>query len=95
MGASRRSRPCRRVADARVEKAKDAPNLASTLNIGAFNIGNAGGAVLTHGYGLDALHWAVAVVAVAALAVTWFAARLNTPRMPTNAKVADEVADAC
>ena len=29
-----------------VEKAKDAPNLASTLNIGAFNVGNAGGAWL-------------------------------------------------
>jgi MFS transporter, DHA1 family, inner membrane transport protein len=76
-----------------VEKARDAPNLASTLNIGAFNIGNAGGAwlggaVLTHGYALDALPWAAAVVAVAALAVTWFAARLDSPRVRTDAKVA-------
>ncbi|HZP19678.1 MAG TPA: MFS transporter [Bauldia sp.] len=29
-----------------VEKATDAPNLASTLNIGGFNLGNAGGALL-------------------------------------------------
>ncbi len=77
-----------------VEKARHAPNLASTLNIGAFNIGNVGGAwlggaVLTHGYGLDALPWAAAVVAVAALAVTWFAARLDTPRVPADAKVAE------
>jgi DHA1 family inner membrane transport protein len=77
-----------------VEKAKDAPNLASTLNIGAFNVGNAGGAwlggaVLTHGYGLDALPWAAAVVALAALGLTWFAARLDTPRMSSDIKAAD------
>lgn len=39
-----------------LEKVHVAPNLASTLNIGAFNIGNAGaawldGAVITHGGG--------------------------------------------
>ena len=77
-----------------VEKAKDAPNLASTLNIGAFNMGNAGGAwlggaVLTHGYGLDLLPWAAAAVALAALAVTWFAARLDSPRVPSDVKAAD------
>jgi MFS transporter, DHA1 family, inner membrane transport protein len=77
-----------------VEKAKQAPNLASTLNIGAFNIGNAGGAwlggaVLTHGYSLDALPWAAAVVAVAALAMTWFAARLDARPVRQDAKVAD------
>ncbi len=77
-----------------VEKAKDAPNLASTLNIGAFNVGNAGGAwlggaVLTHGHGLDALPWAAAAVALAALAVTWFAARLDVPRVTSDIKAAD------
>ncbi|WP_277187328.1 MFS transporter [Caballeronia sp. BR00000012568055] len=77
-----------------VEKAKQAPNLASTLNIGAFNIGNAGGAwlggaVLTHGYSLDALPWAAAAVAIAALAVTWFAARLDAQPVSHDAKVAD------
>ncbi|SAL68891.1 major facilitator transporter [Caballeronia peredens] len=83
-----------------VEKAKDAPNLASTLNIGAFNVGNAGGAwlggaVLTHGHGLDALPWAAAAVALAALAVTWFAARLDTPRAHDKIKADVKAADAC
>jgi DHA1 family inner membrane transport protein len=65
-----------------VEKARHAPNLASTLNIGAFNFGNAAGAwlggwVLTRGHGLDALPLAAAAVAVAALVLTWFAWRLD------------------
>jgi DHA1 family inner membrane transport protein len=67
-----------------VEKAQHAPHLASTLNIGAFNLGNAagawlGGLVLTHGLGLDALPLAAAGVAVAALALTALAARLDAP----------------
>src|SRR5258705_13430066 len=67
-----------------VEKAAAAPNLASTLNIGAFNVGNAGGAwlgglAINYGYGLDALPWVAAAVAIAALVVTWIAARMDTP----------------
>ena len=67
-----------------VEKATAAPNLASTLNIGAFNVGNAGGAwlgglVIGHGYTLDMLPWVAAAVAVVALLLTWFAARLDAP----------------
>ena len=67
-----------------VEKATAAPNLASTLNIGAFNVGNAGGAwlgglVIGHGYALDMLPWVAAAAAVAALLLTWFAARLDAP----------------
>ncbi|VBD27541.1 MFS transporter [Burkholderia pseudomallei] len=66
-----------------VEKAAHAPNLASTLNIGAFNVGNAGGAwlggvALSHGVPLDALPWVAAVVTLAALAVTALAARFDT-----------------
>ncbi|AOJ03638.1 arabinose transporter permease [Burkholderia mayonis] len=66
-----------------VEKAAHAPNLASTLNIGAFNVGNAGGAwlggvALSHGMPLDALPWLAAAVTLAALVVTMFAARLDT-----------------
>ncbi|SMF98277.1 MFS transporter [Burkholderia singularis] len=65
-----------------VEKAAHAPNLASTLNIGAFNAGNAGGAwlggvALTHGLALDALPWVAAAVTLAAIAVTTLAARLD------------------
>jgi len=57
-----------------VEQAKGAPNLASTLNQGAFNLGNAlgaalGGLVLTAGYGYLKLPVASAAVVVLALAV--------------------------
>ena len=62
-----------------VEAATDAPNLAATLNQGAFNFGNAtgawiGGAALDAGFGYAQLPWLGAAVAVVALAVT-FAAR--------------------
>jgi DHA1 family inner membrane transport protein len=67
-----------------VEKATAAPNLASTLNIGAFNLGNAGGAwlgglAIGHGMGLDELPWVAAVVSIAALLLTWMAARMDVP----------------
>jgi len=57
-----------------VEQAKGAPNLASTLNQGAFNLGNAlgaslGGLVLTAGYGYLKLPVAGAVVLVVCLGV--------------------------
>ena len=69
-----------------VEKASHAPHLASTLNIGAFNIGNAlgawlGGLALTHGAGLDALPWVAVAVTVAALVVTMLAAYLDARRV--------------
>jgi MFS transporter, DHA1 family, inner membrane transport protein len=77
-----------------VEKARHAPNLASTLNIGAFNVGNAlgawlGGAVLARGFGLDALPWVAAAVALLALAVTWYASRLDGAAPMTAAQAAD------
>jgi DHA1 family inner membrane transport protein len=54
---------------------KAAPNLISTLNIGAFNLGNAlgawvGGSVIAHGLGLTSVPLAAAVLAVLALLVT-------------------------
>jgi MFS transporter, DHA1 family, inner membrane transport protein len=65
-----------------VAKAAAAPNLASTLNIGAFNMGNAmgawlGGLVIAHGVALDLLPWVAAAVSIAALLLTWFASRLD------------------
>ena len=58
-----------------VEAAADAPNLASTLNQGAFNFGNAtgawiGGIALDAGVGYAHLPWLGAAVAVAALLLT-------------------------
>ncbi|MCE0489733.1 MFS transporter [Pantoea sp. Mb-10] len=57
-----------------VRHGKDAPNLVSTLNISAFNVGNAlgawvGGAVIAQGYGLTAVPVAAAVLAALGLIV--------------------------
>ena len=65
-----------------MSKATIAPNLAATLNIGAFNVGNAmgawlGGATLAHGHSLDTLPWVAALVTVAALGLTAFSIRLD------------------
>lgn len=54
---------------------KDAPNLVSTLNIGAFNVGNAlgawvGGLVIDHGLGLTAVSLAASGLALLALIAT-------------------------
>jgi MFS transporter, DHA1 family, inner membrane transport protein len=50
-----------------LEKASGAPTLASAMNIGAFNIGNAagawvGGLVISHGLGLTSLGWIAASI---------------------------------
>lgn len=79
-----------------VEKASHAPHLASTLNIGAFNVGNAGGAwlgglALSHGLALDALPWVAAAVTLAALVVTVLAARLDSPRAAQSQRAAERV----
>lgn len=57
-----------------MEAAKDAPNLASAVNIGAFNLGNAvgaalGGAVIKAGWGYPAISLAGAGVATLGLAM--------------------------
>jgi DHA1 family inner membrane transport protein len=58
-----------------VNEASGAPNLASTLNQGAFNFGNAtgawvGGSALTHGIGYGEIPWIGAGLATFALALT-------------------------
>ncbi len=66
-----------------VEKARRAPNLASTLNQGAFNLGNAmgaslGGAMLTAGFGYSSLPIAAALIAGGmVIALALFAVRLD------------------
>ncbi|RRZ97065.1 MFS transporter [Erwinia sp. 198] len=57
-----------------VRHGKEAPNLVSTLNISAFNVGNAfgawaGGAVIDRGYGLTSVPVAAAVLAVMGLLI--------------------------
>ena len=58
-----------------VNEGQEAPNLTSTLNIGAFNVGNAlgawvGGLVLTFGYGLTNVPLAAAFLALAGVGLT-------------------------
>lgn len=63
-----------------MQAAAEAPGLASSVNIGAFNLGNAigaavGGAVIAAGYGYAAVPVAGGSLAVAALSLVWFARR--------------------
>lgn len=68
-----------------LQKARDAQSLASSLNIGAFNLGNAlgawlGGAVISHGLGLSALPWVAAMVPASAFMVALWSLALDRDR---------------
>ncbi|MDH4609536.1 MFS transporter [Pseudomonas sp. BN102] len=63
-----------------------APNLVSTLNIGAFNVGNAlgawiGGLVISQGFGLTTVPLAAAVLAILALIATLLTFSNRTPEL--------------
>jgi len=65
-----------------VNRASDAPNLASTLNQGAFNLGNAtgawlGGMTIGAGAALSALPWVGVVMACGAFGLTLLSASLD------------------
>lgn len=65
-----------------LQKAGGAQSLASSLNIGAFNLGNAlgawlGGVVITHGAGLAALSWIAALVPASAFLVALWSIALE------------------
>ncbi|SFH74463.1 MFS transporter, DHA1 family, arabinose polymer transporter [Collimonas sp. OK307] len=65
-----------------VERASAAPNLASTLNQGAFNLGNAGGAwfggmAISAGFQLTTLPYVGVVVVVLALGLTLWSAAIE------------------
>ncbi|CCG86105.1 MFS transporter [Erwinia piriflorinigrans] len=68
-----------------VRHGKEAPNLVSTLNISAFNLGNAlgawvGGAVIGAGYGLTAVPISAALLALIGLLVCLYTFRRARPR---------------
>jgi DHA1 family inner membrane transport protein len=65
-----------------VDRASDAPNLASTLNQGAFNLGNAsgawlGGAAISAGAPLTSLPWVGLAMAVASFVLTLVSASME------------------
>ncbi|MGW3041013.1 MFS transporter [Kitasatospora sp. NPDC001159] len=65
-----------------LDQAHGAPTLASAVNIGAFNLGNAlaawlGGTVIAAGLGYTAPNWVGALLAAAALALAFWSAALE------------------
>ncbi len=74
-----------------VDKAAQAPNLAATLNQGAFNLGNAtgaslGGLLLTSGIGYRNLPWASAAISCVALGLALFSRHLEQREVPGTAE---------
>jgi len=68
-----------------MDKAEGAPNVASALNIGAFNLGIAGGAflggvVVDSPLGLGATPWVGALVTLVGLALAAVSARMDRTR---------------
>ncbi|MFL5999578.1 MAG: MFS transporter, partial [Streptomyces sp.] len=65
-----------------LDQAHDAPTLASAVNIGAFNLGNAlsawlGGLVISAGFGYTAPNWVGAALAAGALLLAFLSAGLE------------------
>ncbi len=65
-------------------------SVASSLNIAAFNLGNAlgawlGGAVIDRGPGLDSVTWVAALVTLSGLIVALWSVRLEKTRRPAAA----------
>ncbi len=64
-----------------MDMAKDAPTMASTANQSAFNLGNAGGAIIgglaVNGIGLHHVPWIAAIVTIGGLALTAISYRLE------------------
>ncbi|MER6978081.1 MFS transporter [Streptomyces carpinensis] len=65
-----------------LDQAHGAPTLASAVNIGAFNLGNAlsawlGGIVIADGLGYTAPNWVGAILAAAALVIAFWSAALE------------------
>lgn len=77
-------------------RAAGAPNLASAVNIGLFNLGNAigalaGGAVIAYGFGYAAPNWAGAILSAGALVLAllsgWLARNSKRPHLSADAAI--------
>ncbi|WP_055714674.1 MFS transporter [Streptomyces torulosus] len=76
-----------------LDQAQGAPTLASAVNIGAFNLGNAlaawlGGLVIDAGFGYTAPNWVGAALAVSALVLAFLSAALERRRYVPSTVVA-------
>jgi DHA1 family inner membrane transport protein len=76
-----------------LDQAHGAPTLASAVNIGAFNLGNAlaawlGGLVIAAGFGYTSPNWVGAALAAAALGLAFWSAALER-RAPATEPAAD------
>ncbi|MBD8871912.1 MFS transporter [Rhodanobacter sp. DHB23] len=70
-----------------MQAAEQAPGLASSVNIGAFNLGNAvgaalGGAVISQGLGYSAVLWAGAALAAGGFGLVWLGHSHARRRVP-------------
>ncbi|WP_406134257.1 MFS transporter [Streptomyces zaomyceticus] len=79
-----------------LDQAHGAPTLASAVNIGAFNLGNAlaawlGGIVITAGFGYTSPNWVGAVLATAALGLAFWSAALERRAPAAGAAEAEAV----
>jgi len=80
-----------------LEKATGAPNLASSMNIAAFNLGNAlgawlGGVTIDHGPGLHAVTLVAALITTGGLLVALISWKLDRQASPASTlKTADDV----
>jgi MFS transporter, DHA1 family, inner membrane transport protein len=82
------------VAEARPRPGQGAPTLASAVNIGAFNLGNAlaawlGGLVIDAGFSYTAPNWVGALLAVSTLVPAFLSAALERRGNVPSAVVAD------
>lgn len=73
-----------------MQAASEAPGLASSINVGAFNLGNAlgaavGGGVISLGFGYVAVPVAGGVLAAAGLALVWLGSRKSCALLPCEA----------
>lgn len=81
-----------------LDQAAGAPTLASAINIGAFNLGNAlaawlGGLVISAGLGYTAPNWVGALLAASALGLAVVSARLERGAATTSNRVEPGTAD--
>lgn len=68
-----------------MQAAAQAPSLASSVNVGAFNLGNAlgaalGGLVISLGWGYAAVPWVGAALAASGLGLAWLGRRDRSPK---------------